>query len=148
PVPSVMFPMLVKNITKGEKFHHLFSFALLIVASISGIVTLFYFLFPRVVITVFLGGGQYLSAIAYVGLFGLFATIFSLLYVCVNLFLSLKKTEIAFPLVGGAVLQAMGIWFFHTNFFEIISISIVITLVLTITLLLYYAKEYGAFKKT
>lgn len=142
PIPMVMFPLLIKRHHLGHNTNNLFHFALLLVAVPSLLITFFYFLFPNFTISLFLGGRDYLIIAKYLGLFGLYLTVFSLLNVCVNFFLSLNRTEI-FPFVTSfAIFQIILIWFFHSNFYQVIGISLIVCTLLLILLLLYYYKEF------
>lgn len=142
PISVVMFPLIVKRFHKGEKFHSLLyaSFLLVLIPSVG--ITLFYFLFPHVAIHIFLGK-RYLAVSPYLGWFGIYLCIFSLMNVLVNFFLSLKKTYVSWVIALGALLQAVGIWLFHTSIAQIIGISLTLSSLLFIVLLLYYMNEYA-----
>lgn len=142
PIPMVMFPLLVKRHSTGKNFNSLFYLALILVLLPSLTITVFYFLFPEVVIKLFLGGRDYLTIVKYLGFFGLYITIFSLVNVCVNFFLSLNKTKIAPVVVGASILQTVLIYFYHNNFYEIIVVSLAVSTVLLIYLLSYYFKNF------
>jgi O-antigen/teichoic acid export membrane protein len=142
PIPLVMFPLLVKRHHQGEKFHNLFYLALLLVIIPSAAITGFYFLFPKFVIDLFLGGRDYLTIAPYLGFFGIYLTIFSLLYVCVNFFLSINKTRIVFPVTIAAVSQIVLIYLFHGSFYQVIGVSILASSVLLFGLLFYYLKLF------
>src|SRR5205085_2537303 len=66
PIPVVMFPLLIKRHTQGENYKNLFYLALLLVFLPSLAITGFYFLFPKLTLTIFLGGRDYLSIAPYV----------------------------------------------------------------------------------
>lgn len=142
PIPMVMFPLLVKRHHMGEKFHSLFYLALLLVLLPSLAITGFYFMFPKFVIDLFLGGREYLTIMPYLGFFGIYLTVFSMLYVCVNFFLSINKTRIVFPVTIAAILQIILIYIFHNNFYEVIVVSISASSILLVTLFLYYFKLF------
>ena len=147
PITMVMFPLLVKRHSKGENFNNLFYLTIILVSLSSISISIFYFIFPAFVINLFLGGREYVGAISYLGLFGLFITLFSILNVLVSFFLSLKKTFISFFVVSAALLQIFLIFIIHDSIVHVISISIFVCSLLLIVLLLYYAKEYGQIKK-
>ncbi len=148
PIPMVMFPLLVKRHTLGRNFNGLFYLALLLVVLPSLAITGFYFLFPGFVIRLFLGGRDYLVIAPFLGLFGIYLTIFSLVNVCVNFFLSVNKMKIVPVVVLAAVLQILFITFFHSNFYQVIGVSISVSLLLLVLLLGYYILHFGKFKKT
>jgi O-antigen/teichoic acid export membrane protein len=142
PIPAVMFPLLIRRKNLGRNFNNLFYLALLLVLAPSIAITGFYFLFPEVVINLFLGGRDYLAIAPFAGLFGIYLTIFSLINVCVNFFLSLNKTRIAPLIVIAAILQIIFIYIFHANFYQIIGISITVSILLLAVLMSYYLKLF------
>lgn len=141
-IPTVMFPLLIKRHAKNQRFNTLFYLALLLVALPSFAISFFYYLFPVFSINFFLGGGDYLKIAPYLGVFGVFIAIFSMLNLCINFFLSLRKTNISFLVLGGAVLQVILISLFHSNFYQIILSSLSVSGLLLFILLVYYVKEY------
>jgi O-antigen/teichoic acid export membrane protein len=142
PIPMVMFPLLVKRYHKGESFHKLFYLALFLVLLPSMAITGFYFLYPKFVIDLFLGGRDYLTIAPYLGFFGIYLTVFSMLYVCVNFFLSINKTRIVVPVSLAAIAQIILIYMFHNNFYEVINVSILASSILLVILFSYYSKLF------
>lgn len=147
PIPMVMFPLLIKRHTKGESFTNLFYLSLLLILIPSFAITAFYFLFPDFVINFFLGGRNYLYVSSYLGIFGLYLTVFSMVNVCVNFFLSLNKTNISFLVVFAAILQIILIYIFHSSFYQVIGVSLFVLVVLLLSLLYLFFKNYGNFGK-
>lgn len=142
PIPMVMFPLLVKRHAIGVHFNKLFYLSLILVILPSLAITLFYIMYPDFVINLFLGGRDYISIAKYLGLFGIFLTVFSLVNVCVNFFLSVNKTNIASLVAGASILQIVLIFFFHNNFHQIIIISLLVCSGLLIILLTYFFKSF------
>jgi len=142
PIPTVMFPLLVKRHVKGEGFNNLFYLALALVILPAAAISIFYFVFPNFAINVFLGGRDYLYVAEYLGIFGLYITVFSLVNVCVSFFLSLNKTNIVILVALAAILQIILIYIFHSNFYQIIGISFSILVILLIVLLYLFFKNY------
>jgi O-antigen/teichoic acid export membrane protein len=147
PITMVMFPLLIKRYNLGRSFNNLFYLALFLVLIPSLTVTGFYFLFPKFVVNLFLAGRDYLSIAKYAGLFGINLTIFSLINLFVNFFLSLNKTKIAPLVVLAALSQIVLISIFHASFYQVIGVSISIFLVLFIALVIYYTKVFVNPKK-
>lgn len=138
-IPSVMFPLLIKRYAAGKNFNSLFYLALLLVLVPSVLITAFYFVYPIFVINLFFSGKTaYLAVVHYAGFFGIFLTLFSLINVCVNFFLSLSKTKIAPLVVGASVLQIVLICLFHNNFYQVIADSIISLSILFVALIIYY----------
>ena len=147
-IPAVMFPLLIKRYNSGKNFNSLFYFALFLVLLPSVFITGFYFVFPRFVINLFFSGNAvYMGIAEYAGFFGIFLTLYSLINVCVNFFLSLNKTKIAPLVVGASALQIILICIFHSNFYQVITDSIVASLVLFISLVIYYLFLFTGRKK-
>jgi len=142
PIPAVMFPLLVKRDTSGRHFNNLFYISLILVFLPSFAITLFYFVEPEFVIKLFLGGRDYLSSAKYLGLFGLFLTVFSLVNVCVSFFLSLNITKITPIVAVASILQIILIFFYHSNFYQVIGVSLFVCTGLLIFLLSYYFKRF------
>jgi len=147
PIPAVMFPLLVKRHATGKNFVNLFYLALVLVMLPSIAITSFYFIFPSFVINLFLGGREYLYVSKYLGIFGLYLTVFSLVNVCVNFFLSLNKTNICVPVVLAAVSQIILIYIFHSDFYQVIGVSLLVSVLLFITLLIIFFKNFGNFRQ-
>lgn len=147
PIPMVMFPLLVKRHVAGINFNNLFYLALLLVIIPAVTITAFYFVFPSFVINLFLGGREYLYVAPFLGIFGLYLTVFSLVNICVNFFLSLSKTNIAMPVILASVSQIILIYIFHSNFYQVIGVSFLVIIVLLIVLLYLFFKNYGNFGK-
>lgn len=142
PIPIVMFPLLVKRHAKSQDFKNLFYLALGLVFLPSIAITVFYFIFPTFSINLFLGGGKYLYNVKYLGLLGVFLTLFSLVNVCVNLFLSLGKTKVLIPVGIGAIAQIILIYLFHSDFYQIIVASLVPLSILLLTLMYLFFRNY------
>lgn len=141
-VPSVMFPLLIKHYHEGRNIHKLFFLAIFLVLIPSIFITAIYFLFPTLAIRFFLVKKEYLQAASLLGFFGLTITLFSIINIIVNFFLSLKQTDIVFIIFPAAIFQAAGIILFHQGFQQVVSVSLIVMLVLLVVLLLYYVRSY------
>ena len=142
-ITIVMFPLVSERYENGGNFRLVLLQSLILVLVISGGITTFYFLFPQLMIRV-LYGSSYLSISPYLGIFGIFISLYSLASVLANFFLSIRKTQVAFfPFLAAAV-QIGLIWFFHTSIQQVIQISILSTALLLILLLLYYLRSEKA----
>lgn len=143
PIPIAMFPLIVKRHTNQENFNNLFYIALIIVLIPSVLITIFYFVFPEFTIKLFLGREGYISVAPYLGLFGILLTIYSINNVFVNFFLSIKKTLVSLIVLFFALLQIVLIYIYHSNFYQIIYVSVISSVLLLGFLMLYYLKLYG-----
>jgi len=140
PITMVMFPLVVQKHTKHENYHGVFRLSLLLVFISSIAIVAFYFLFPAFVISIFSKNQSAILLAPYLGLFGIFITIYSLLMVLNNFYLSINKTKVFLPILITAGLQALLIWFYHKTFLDIILISLSMVSLLLVILLLYYWK--------
>lgn len=145
PIASAMFPLLVRRHTKGEAFSRLFYLALFLVVVPSFLLTAFYFIFPEFVINFFLGREDYLEIAKYLGWFGVYISIFSILNIFVNFFLSTHEVRIFVPIALFNILQIFLISIFHNNIYQVLISSLTSSGLLLLTLLLYYMKIYGAY---
>lgn len=142
PIGMVMFPLIVQKHSRNEKYHSTFALSLLLVFLPSIVITFFYFLFPEFVMKVFTKSSLSVTVVPYLGFFSLFITVYSLLSVIVNFYLSIKQTKVFIPVLIAALLQGFGIWFYHETFMQVIFISFVVSAILFLVLLLYYWKKY------
>lgn len=142
PIPLVMFPLLIKRHNLGQNFHNLFYLALILVIFPSVVITSIYFLFPQFVIKLFLNGGEYLKIFNNLGLFAIFVTLFSIINVFVNFFLSLKKTIIFIFVLAAAAAQVVLIVLFHNSFREVIIDSLSVSFILLAVLFIFYLFNY------
>ena len=133
-----MFPLMSRRHTNKKGGGKLVPLSLALVAAASFGITIFYFLFPDFVINLFLKNTQYLKASSYLGLYGIFISLYSLCSILMYYFLSIKKTWIYKPILGVAIFQALGIYLLHNSFGTIISISIFSTFMLLTLFTVYY----------
>lgn len=135
-IVSVSFPLISERYANGSHYRHLFWLSFLLIFLISGVISLFYFLFPSLMISL-LYGHQYLPAASLLGFFGVFLSFYSLCFLIVNFFLSINRTKaVIFPVAAG-VLQIIFISFFHQNLKQIVLISVVLLALLLLSLLIY-----------
>ena len=137
-IPSVMFPLVVRKHTNGEEYKSTFLLACLLVALPSILITIIYFIFPDLILSLFLGGGKYLQTAKFLGYYGIFMTLFSILSLVINFFLSIKITKISYLASVFALLQIFLIFIFHQNFYQVIFDSIISVSLLLVILLLYF----------
>lgn len=145
PISMVMFPLISQKHAKKENYNNTFLLSLVIVLIPSLAITIFYFLFPVFSINVFIKKKEYLQAAGLLGFFGIFITLYSLLTIFTNFFLSIKKTNIWIPISLAALAQLILIWFYHQSFYQVVMISVAITTVLLLFFIYYYfrIKKYN-----
>src|SRR3989338_2342358 len=101
-----------------------------------------YWLFPKLVIGI-LFGQKYLVAEPYLPLFGAFMFVYTLLYLFGTFFISISKFKQGSLMLVGAIIQILGIHFFHENLYQVITISIIATV---ISLFLFIPSLYKTIK--
>ncbi len=138
PIASVMFPLIVQQHAKKEKFTTTFLLSLFLILLSSIAITVFYALLPKFSVLFILKKQEYLAIIPYLTFFSIFITIYSLVSIITSFYLSIKKTKIAIPVIIAAILQVVLITQFHQNILQIIIISFGLNIFLLLCLLLYY----------
>ena len=139
-VPMVMFPLVSERYENGGRYRPFLSQSLILVSGLSAGITGFYFLFPKLMVNI-LYGPSFLTASPYLGMFGIFISLYSLSSVLTSFFLSIRKTRVAFFVLSAAITQIALIWLFHASILQVIQISILVTTLLLFSLLLYYLKS-------
>lgn len=136
PVIFVMFPMISQKYSSNEKYSKIFflslGFTLLVCLSL---LSLFYF-FPSYVIR-FSVGSSYLGATGILFLFGVFMSLVSLSNLLINLQLAIKRTKVVILPSLAAIAQIVLINFFHSDLYEVIYISIILTIILLFSLVIF-----------
>ncbi len=140
PISLVMFPMVSERQASGKRYQQLLFQSLGLVLFICLGITSVYFLFPKLMVSI-LYGSQYLPAVSSLPLFAVFFSLYSLTYLLVNYYLSIKKTGVVFFPGMAALAQIIFISIFHQNLTEMIWVSIVVLGALLISLAGYYLWE-------
>lgn len=146
-IGGVMFPLIVKKHAKNENYNNIFKMAITMVFIPSVFISTFYFLYPDLAINFFIKNEIYRSASGLLGLFGVFITIYSLIALFVYYFLSIKKTNVYIPVLFAATIQLLLITLYHGSLLTVISISLLVALILLVTLIIYYIKTYGEYRR-
>jgi len=140
PIGMVMFPLISEYKAKEQNYRKIFLQSLVIVAMVSMLMTVIYFIAPKFIVQM-LYGTDYLKAASSLGLFAVFLSLYSLSSIFVNYYLSIKKIIAAgFPLLA-AILQIILIFLFHQNIGQIVYVSIMVIGLLLALLMLYYWKN-------
>jgi len=142
PVVSVMFPLISERYASGKRYYSLLLASLGLVAVICLIVTGVYFLLPELMVEM-LYGSAYLAVAAYLGLFGIFISFYSLSFLLNRFYLSIGRVKMVGLPVLAAVIQMILILILHRSIKEIIFISIIINAALFLSegIFLFYGKE-------
>jgi O-antigen/teichoic acid export membrane protein len=138
PIAGVMFPLVVQQHAKKEKFTNTFLLAALFILLPSIAITCFYTLFPKFSILFIIKKQEALAAIPYLTLFSIYITLYSLVSIMASFYLSIKKTKVMVPIIIGAILQIILITIFHKTLLQIILSAFSITTILLIASIFYY----------
>ncbi|MEP6776490.1 MAG: hypothetical protein ABJA50_12920, partial [Chloroflexota bacterium] len=98
---------------------HLMTRALVLVGAISAALTAAYLLAPGLAVHL-MGGADYSSAVQYVGMVGIEMTLFSLIYIQAYYLISLRKTQVIWPLLVGVALEIGFIAEYHDTVIELL----------------------------
>ena len=138
PIGMVMFPLVVQKFNKQENYLSTFLLAQVIVTLSSVGISLIYYIFPEQIILLFLKQKEYLTLIPLLGSFSIFITLFSILSILVNFYISIRVTKIVYLILAAAILQIIFIRAYHTTLMEIIMVSTIMVFLLLICLMLYF----------
>lgn len=139
-IAYVLLPIVSSRSAKGAKSTDLIYVSLGIVSFISIAITAAFFALPELSLQI-LYGKTYVGAATYLGLFGIFSSLYTLAYTIVTALLGLGKTSVWWILIGVALLQDVLLSNFHTGISSVISVNISVSATLVIALLLYYRHE-------
>jgi O-antigen/teichoic acid export membrane protein len=140
-VAYVMLPVVAERSKSGVRSQKLVYAALGAIAMVSFGITVGYFLLPKLALQI-LFGKAYFSAAPYLGLFGIFLSLYSLSNLLVTTFLGAGNNKVWIFVLSSAFLQIIGIYFYHTNVVSVIWVNITVTCALFVSLLLYYRHVY------
>ncbi len=136
-IGQVAFPMLAERKELGKSYRSIVAGALGIVGAISFGLTAIYFLFPDIVVNL-LFGQAFLGASGYLGMFGLFISLYTLANLLSTMYIALGKTQIWRFAVFAAVLQVIVILVSHESLAVVIRNNALLAGGLFVVLLAYY----------
>lgn len=129
PITAVMFPIVSKRKSIGEKYHHVFLMSLAMTSLVASSISILYKLFPTLIIGISYKK-DYIVTHGELFWMGMFMTFYTISYLLVNFLLSLGKTKIVIFPVLAAFLQIFLIINFHTDLLQVIQVSLVTMLIL------------------
>ena len=134
-IGTVMFPKISEMHLKSKgKTRKIFKRSLLFTFIISASITLIYFFFSKLIVSIVFGA-DYLSIIPLLGYFGIFMLLFSLSYICILNKLATEKKKFIFNIIIALVLEIVLISLFHGSLSQIVYGLITINALLFISLL-------------
>jgi O-antigen/teichoic acid export membrane protein len=138
-VALVLFPVLSERTAIGSATKKLTASAVGGVTAISVSITILYFLFPDLIVRL-LFGNAYVGAGSFLGSFGIFLALFSIGNIIATACLALGRTGVWFVPMICAILQIVGITFWHGNIGMVISLNISICALFVLGTAAYYLK--------
>ncbi|MFH1210172.1 MAG: oligosaccharide flippase family protein [archaeon] len=141
-VSTVMFPKVADLHARNKTTKYLMYKSMFLVFLIGFFIILFYFLFPKLVITT-LFGSAYLSISSFVWLFGLIMLLFSLSYLLVLYNLSVSRRSFLWILITFAILESVIILIYHPSLMIIINELVLLNFLSFILMLIYTLRKNG-----
>lgn len=133
----VLLPVVTERSAKGKHTQSIVYGSIGIVAALSGVITLGFFLLPTFALRL-LYGSAFIAAAPYLGIFGIFSSLYTIAYTIVTALMGLGKTSAWLILIGAALLQDVLLFVFHQSITMVVWTNITVTAVLVAALLLYY----------
>ncbi len=133
----VLLPIVSDRSARGAKSGRLVYVSVAVVAVLSAGITLGFFLLPKLALGL-LYGSAFIAAAPYLGLFGLFSSLYTISYTIVIALLGLGKFSVWMILIAAAIIQDVLLSYFHAGISSVIWVNIMVTATLVVALLLYY----------
>ncbi len=140
PISSVMFPLVSRRLSEGKNSRKIFSLSLILTTLVCLGVLGIYWLFPEISIKI-LYGDKFLAGEPLLVWFGVFMSIFTFVSLFANYFLSRNIVFVSYLVLAAAITQIIGIWFFHSSIFQVITVNIISASFLLVSLLIYFGYE-------
>ena len=139
-ISMVMFPKLSElNLQKKDTKNLLFK-SVLIVAALGGIISLFYFLIPKIIIGL-LFGDEYLLISKWLGIFGVMMIIYSIIYLLSYYNMALHRKSFLYLLFSFNLIQTFLIVLFHDTITQIVISLIIVMSLLFLGMIAYTLKN-------
>jgi len=136
-VTYVLLPIVSDRSARGSATGKLVYIAVGAVCLISLSITAGFFLLPNVAMEL-LYGTAFLSAAPYLGLFGVFSSLYTVAYTIVIALLGLGKKAVWIILIPAALVQDVALGMFHETLGMVVYVNIIVSAMLVTALLLYY----------
>ncbi|MBI3576810.1 hypothetical protein HY086_02090 [Candidatus Gottesmanbacteria bacterium] len=135
-VGFVLFPIVAEKSELRADSRRSVTLGLLVVGMVSAVITAGYFLFPSIAILPF--GAAFAPAAPYVGLFGIFVTMYTMATMLLNILLAMGKASVWILPVVAAAFQTILIVFLHQSIYDIIWINFAAAALLGVVLFFSY----------
>ena len=141
PINFVFFPIIAQKIEKKESTRSTLFLAAAVVTAVSLSASIFYFLNPQFVISIFFPAAEYKVVAPYLGFFAIYILFYSLMTLMYNFFLSSGKKIVYKLTLIGAMFQVLLFALFHETIYQIIFDLTVVVVLLLFTFVYYYMKH-------
>lgn len=138
PIIMMIFPLITQRFEAKEDYNHLFFAALGLILVISLGAGFCFWLFPHFFINLIFGK-SYLEAANYLFNLSVFISLYSMVYLFNMLWLSIGKLKFSLVSLLGAALQAVLIFYSHSNIDQVIFFSILSNLLLLLLNVGYFS---------
>jgi O-antigen/teichoic acid export membrane protein len=137
-ISAVMFPKVAALHSQGKSAHRTVNLSLALVLGAGGVVAAWYFLLPRLTITLLLRQQSYQSIAPYLGLFGLAMLGLAIANVLVYYFVAVHKRRFVWGLSVGAIAFTVLLASYHSTLGQFtVSVTIAIDLMALVLLAIY-----------
>lgn len=136
-----LFPMVASSKAKDEGTLHLILKALAITLLLSGGGAIIIYLFPQEIISIFFGM-KFISAVSIIGLFAIAMLPMAIMMVIMNYNIAKGGRYFAYVMLLCAVIQTVGIIFFHDSLVSVLKVMLYSGLICVIMLFFLLAFEY------
>lgn len=128
-VGIVMFPKIVDSHARNEATFHILKKCLSIVSILCGFAVFCSFLFPELLLKI-LTGHSVPMVVSLIKFFSLSMGFFALVNILILYHLSVHRIKYIYAVSLLALLQFIGIWFFHSSLAQVITILLVFSIIL------------------
>lgn len=136
----VLLPIVAQRSAVGKQSQKIIYFSIAIVSMISAVITIGFFVMPEFALRL-LYGNAFIAAGPYLGLFGIFSSLYTVAYTIVTALLGIGKSSVWILLILAALAQNLVISFLHTSITSVIWMNIMLSAALVVSLLVYYQHE-------
>lgn len=136
-VAYVLLPIVSDRSARGSKTGSLVYMSVGAVALLSFGITAGFFILPRLALGL-LYGSAFVVAAPYLGMFGIFSSLYTVCYTIVMALLGMGKSAVWAILIFIAMLQDVLLAMFHNGIWPVIHVNIGISVLLVAALLVYY----------
>ncbi|MEM4655234.1 MAG: hypothetical protein QXL34_07100 [Thermosphaera sp.] len=141
PVAIVMLPICSERYKKSLDFIKPFSFSVVISLGIAILIFAAYSLFPHLIIDL-LFGEKYLGASPYLGIYGFYMVLYTLLNLLIVFFISISKFKYSSLAIIAPITEYLGLLIFNSSIMQVLTVNILSTAITIVMLLFFFGKVY------